>query len=287
MRLVYISNPLSLVIEHYEPISFEYDGWTVSEKYDYDEKHPTFSEYRLVISSKEIETKDILSKTALQGNEITKVTTKLLPFVSLVSLNEPVNTCTSRTRSVFAIGKPLKGWSNNYEEIESELSKDEKVKCTFMGTNNWAKIPKSPLEELKVMLENYKNLLDEYKFLIFLHNSIIESEDINRYMLIGKALEIINAVYPYEKKKGKPDSRITNFHPELLPIFREMTLENLICLSNNRRETIHYIYPKRNMISHPQLSEEEAEKLYICSVALITNVIRKQLGLEVLTIELE
>lgn len=287
MKLIYTSDPLSLVIEYYEPMSFEYDGWTVSEEYDYVEKHPTSSEYRLVISSKDIETNDILSETALQGREITEITTKLLPFVTLVSLNEPENTDAKRTRSVIEIGKPLKGWNNNYEDIKSELTKNEKVKCTFMGTTNWAKIPKSPLAELKVMLENYKNLSDEYKFLIFLYNSIKESEDINRYMLIGKALEIVNAIYPYIKKKGKKDSRIADFHPELLPIFGEMTFDNLICLTNNRCETRHYIVGKRNIISHPHLSEEEAEKLYVCSVALITNVIRKQLGLDVLTIDLE
>ena len=42
MRLIYTSNPLSLVITNYEPMSFEYDGWTVSEEYDYVEKYPNF-----------------------------------------------------------------------------------------------------------------------------------------------------------------------------------------------------------------------------------------------------
>ena len=38
MKLIYKSNPLSLVIEHYEPMSFEYDGWTISDQYDYNDK---------------------------------------------------------------------------------------------------------------------------------------------------------------------------------------------------------------------------------------------------------
>jgi hypothetical protein len=38
MRLIYASNPLSLVIDNYEPMSFEYNGWTISEEYNYNEK---------------------------------------------------------------------------------------------------------------------------------------------------------------------------------------------------------------------------------------------------------
>ena len=283
MKLVYTSNPLSLVIEHYEPMSFEYNGWIVSDEYAYNEKYPIDSEYRIVISSQDIESKEELRETASQGREVTELITKMLPYVAFVSLNEPLHTNTSRTRYIISTTKPLNGWNNNYEEIETELDKNDdnplRVKCSLMATIHWVRVPKSPMEELKIVLENYDSLSDSYKFLIFLHNAIKESEDINRYMLIGKALEIVNAIYPYQS--GRPDRRIQENHPELLPFFEGTTLKDLIGLSNSRQESRHYMRNLKD--SHPRLTEEEREKLYLCSVLLITNIIRKVCGLEVQT----
>lgn len=285
MRLIYTSNPLSLVIANYEPMSFEYNGWTISEEYNYNEKFPKDSEYRLVVSSLEIRSKDKLSEIASKGREVTELITKMLPYVAFVSLNEPLHTNTSRTRYIISTTKPLNGWNNNYEEIETELDKNDdnplRVKCSLMATIHWVRVPKSPMEELKIVLENYNSLSDSYKFLIFLHNAIKESEDINRYMLIGKALEIVNTIYPYERHRGKDDDRIERFHPELAPIFGKITLKDLMEWSNNRQETRHYMRNLKD--SHPRLTEEEREKLYLCSVLLITNIIRKVCGLEVQT----
>lgn len=283
MKLVYTSNPLSLVIANYEPMSFEYNGWTISDEYNYNEKFPKDSEYRLVVSSLEIRSKDKLSETASKGREVTELITKMLPYVAFVSLNEPLHTNTSRTRYIISTTKPLNGWNNNYEEIETELDKNDdnplRVKCSLMATIHWVRVPKSPMEELKIVLENYNSLSDSYKFLIFLHNAIKESEDINRYMLIGKALEIVNAIYPYQR--GRQDRRIQENHPELLPFFEGMTLKDLIGLSNSRQESRHYMRNLKD--SHPRLTEEERKKLYLCSVLLITNIIRKVCGLEVQT----
>jgi hypothetical protein len=266
-------------------MSFEYNGWTISEEYNYNEKFPKDSEYRLVVSSLEIRSKDKLSETASKGREVTELITKMLPYVAFVSLNEPLHTNTSRTRYIISTTKPLNGWNNNYEEIETELDKNDdnplRVKCSLMATIHWVRVPKSPMEELKIVLENYNSLSDSYKFLIFLHNAIKESEDINRYMLIGKALEIVNTIYPYERHRGKDDDRIERFHPELAPIFGKITLKDLMEWSNNRQETRHYMRNLKD--SHPRLTEEEREKLYLCSVLLITNIIRKVCGLEVQT----
>ena len=283
MRLIYTSNPLSLVIANYEPMSFEYNGWTVSDEYACNEKYPIDSKYRIVISSQDIESKEELRETASQGRYVTELITKMLPYVTFVSLNEPLHTNLSRTRFIINTTKPLSGWNNNYEEIETELGKNDdnplKVKVTLMPTTHWVRMHKSPMEELKIVLENYNSLSDSYKFLIFLHNAIKESEDINRYMLIGKALEIVNAIYPYQG--GRQDRRIQENHPELLPFFEGMTLKDLIGLSNSRQESRHYI--NQSTVSHPRLTEDEAKKLYLCSVLLITNIIRKKCGLAVQT----
>ena len=283
MRLIYTSNPLSLVIANYEPMSFEYNGWIVSDEYACNEKYPIDSEYRIVISSQDIESKEELRETASQGRYVTELITKMLPYVTFVSLNEPLHTNLSRTRFIINTTKPLSGWNNNYEEIETELGKNDdnplKVKVTLMPTTHWVRMNKSPMEELKIVLENYNELSDTYRFLIFLHNSIVKSEDNNRYMLIGKALEIVNAIYPYQR--GRQDRRIQENHPELLPFFEGTTLKDIIGLSNSRQESRHYMRSLKD--SHPRLTEEEREKLYLCSVLLITNIIRKVCGLEVQT----
>ena len=62
MRLIYTSNPLSLVIANYEPMRFEYNGWIVSDEYACNEKYPIDSEYRIVISSQDIESKEELTE---------------------------------------------------------------------------------------------------------------------------------------------------------------------------------------------------------------------------------
>ena len=283
MRLVYASNPLSLMIEHYEPISFEYNGWEICDDYAYDEKHDTLSEYRIKVLSKDIDTRDELDNLASEGRKLTKMITKLLPYIALVSLNEPQQTDFTRTRLYINTKKGAKGWNSNFEEIEKELMAQEnnllKISCSFAGTIHYVKLQNSPMEELKIALENHEALDENIRFLIFLHNAIIESEDINRYMLIGKALEIVNVIYPYQK--GKPDRRIQENHPELLTFFEGMTLKDLICLSNNRQESRHFIKSLTDI--HPQMTEDEAKKFYLCSVRLITNIIRIKLGLKSLS----
>lgn len=283
MKLVYTSNPLSLVIVNYEPISFEYNGWEIADEYDYNEKYGTLSEYRIKVSSNDISNENELECVAFQGRELTDTITKLLPYVAFVSLNEPECIDSTRTHTSIIVNRATKGWTNNYNEVESDLTAKEnipfKVVCSYDGTLHYAKMINSPLNELKTMLEAYEGLSNNYKFLIFLHNAIKESEDINRYMLIGKALEIVNAIYPYQR--GRQDRRIQENHPELLPFFEETTLKDLIGISNSRQESRHFMRSLTD--SHPKLSEEEAEKLYLCSVLLITNIIRKVCGLEVLT----
>ena len=237
------------------------------------------------MSSNEICNDEDLNSAAYQGRELTDIITKLLPYVAFVSLNEPQCVNSTRTETSIIVNSPTKGWTNNYNEVESYLVTQDgisfKVICEYDGTIHYAKMINSPLNELKTMLEAYEGLSNNYKFLIFLHNAIKESEDINRYMLIGKALEIVNTIYPYERHRGKNDDRIERFHPELAPIFGKITLKDLMEWSNKRQETRHYMRNLKD--SHPRLTEEEREKLYLCSVLLITNIIRKVCGLEVQT----
>lgn len=286
MKLVYTSNPLSLVIENYEPMSFEYNGWKISDEYEFCKKNPHSSEYKITISSSDVKEEKDLDAVLPSGNTIAKTISRLLPFSTFLSLNEPAYINITRTLSIVNIRIPPKGWSSNYEDISRDLAEQGnsslKVKVTIKGYGHFTECPKSPIADLKVMLENYDSLAEKYKFLIFLHNAILESEDENRYMLIGKALEIVNTIYPYEHHRNKNDDRIEKYHPELLPTFEKKTIQTLINWSNNRQEARHYF--SRGAIPHPPLTMEEREQLYICSMLLITNIIRLQFGVEVITI---
>ena len=53
-QLIYRSKALSLVLEEYTPISFEYEGWRISDEYVYDPAHKTHSQYRIILTSNEI-----------------------------------------------------------------------------------------------------------------------------------------------------------------------------------------------------------------------------------------
>ena len=176
MRLIYTSNPLSLIIKNYESMSFEYNGWFVSDEYDYNEKYGTLSEYRIKVSSNDISNENELECAAFQGRELTDTITKLLPYVAFVSLNEPECIDSTRTHTSIIVNRATKGWTNNYNEVESDLTAKEnipfKVVCSYDGTLHYAKMINSPLNELKTMLEAYEGLSNNYKFLIFLHNAI-------------------------------------------------------------------------------------------------------------------
>ena len=128
------------------------------------------------------------------------------------------------------------------------------------------------------MLDKYDNLPEDVRFLLFLNYSILTSDNFNVFMLIGKALEIINAMYPFQHNHGKPDKRIEEYFPELIDTFQGITIKNLMDLSNNRQETRHFLDKKKHL-PHESLTRDERINLYRCSTSLMLNVLRDKFGL--------
>ncbi len=287
-KLIYKSEPLSLKITDYKPVSFLYEGWEVSDEYEYCAKHESFSKYCIILTSMEVKCEEELSEAIQLGYEIVNRITELIPYCALLSLREPKICDGTRTRRMISYRKAPQSWNFNYHDVKEYLDSLRnldriKISVDVLGFNPFAVIEKSPLIELKIMLNNYECLSEKIRYLIFLHNAIIESEDKNRYMLIGKALEIINALYPYNRGWGKEDLRIETYFPDLRNNFKGITIRELISLSNNRREARHFIAGK-DASSHPEMSEEEREKYYTCATLLLTNVVRRELGLDIITI---
>lgn len=289
-QLIYRSNSLSIVLAEYTPMSFDYEGWQVSDEYVYNPVYKTHSQYRIIVTSKDINDDESLGESVHKGEEVVRRITELIPFCTLLSLNEPSGIDITRTLKIKITNVPPRAWEFNYQEVKDYLDdqKPDKLRgiITCEGFNHYSEFSKSPLIDLELMLKNYKDASEEIRYLVFLYNAIIESEDSNRYMLIGKALEIINVLYPYRRKRDREDSRIQIYFPELMPIFKGVTIRYLISLSNSRREARHFVSMKKGG-SHPSLTEKESKELYMYSTLLILNVVRSQMGAEMISIEID
>lgn len=279
-RLSFISDSMDVEIKNYIECTFEYDKWIVSDIYKLNEKKPHLSQYSIVVSSPVIGTEGEMNDYRSKGEKVVKRITHFIPICGLPSLNSPKYTSFFSDVSIVDYQKPPKGWKTNYNELKEIFIAPQKSKFTFTvsveGYKRYSIIDSSPLDDLNVIMNNYDTIGEEVKFLIFLNNAILTSTDSNVYMLIGKALEIINAIYPI---KGRKDNRIKDCFPELENVYEGHTIKDLMGLCNNRKETRHYIKDKIRLIPHESLSKEEGLLLFKFSTNLIMNVIRDKLEL--------
>ena len=279
-KLAFKTKPVYVCIEKYEKYSFNYQDWTISDNYVLNECSHRLSQYSISITSPNITNQDELNNYSLQGQKIADIITELIPISGLSSLNSPKFKSFYNNQEIVAYKSAPNGWSTNYTTIQSSLNRenDNKISLdvTVEGFIHPVMLEQSPSHDIQHMLEHYDDVDEPIKFLLFLNNSILSANDINVFMLIGKALEIINALHPYKKHQKSKDRRIENFFPELLEQFQDVTIEMLLKWSNDRKEARHFINDKckTNVEAHVSLTEEERENLYKCSICLIINVIR-------------
>ena len=283
--LSFSTDSMDVCINNYEPYRFNHNGWTVSDNYVHNEKNTRWSQYSIIVTKPNIINENQLYDYRMEGQEIVDLVTSLIPLCGLPPLNGPKYQDFANDSSIFDYKSSPIGWRTNFNEMremfEAAKLPQIKVSFTFMGISRYSVIDKSPLEELELMMREYRNAQDEIKFLLYLYNSILAATNYNVYMLIGKALEIINAMCPMEERK---DRRIEVYFPELSSVFSDYTIKELINLSNNRKEARHYIKDKTNIISHESLNKKERIMMYRCSTCLLLNVIREKLGLSHQTI---
>jgi len=279
-RLVYESPVLYIYIDNYKSISFSYKGWIFSDEYD--SKAPFYPEYRIKMESKFISSLDELHELALYGRELAGLVSNLLPLVTYNSYYNPEGFDCCRTQITIDYKKPFKGWKSNFEKIydfiERKGGSPYVVKINLHSVVNWTRIDNNPLSDLQKLIKNYGHLSEDMRYLLFLLNAAMESPDSNRYMILGKALEIINSIYPLEKNKS--DDRLEIIDYKLKEVFNGITIKELIGWSNSKQEGRHYVLDKKKRIAHPQMTNQEKEIYYICCINLIVCIIRKSLGLE-------
>ena len=276
-KITFRTKPVYVCVDKYEKYSFNYQGWTIADSYELNESSPRHSRYSITISSPSISTEDELNNFSLQGQKIAEMITELIPISGLPSLNSPKYKSFCNNREFVAYKSAPSGWSTNYTTIQSMLNKEKsneiRLDVTFEGIVHFSVLEQSPLPDLQHMLEHYDDAEEPIKFLLFLNNSILSANDINVFMLIGKALEIVDAIYPYHGPE-EDDNRIKIFFPELSDTFGEHTLKRLCHWCNKRKEARHYIKVKHERLPHDPLSKEERIALCRCSNSLIMNVIR-------------
>lgn len=279
-KLSFISDAVDVGIKNYSDCKFEYDKWIVSDKYVLDEKRPHLSKYSIVVTSPDFETEEELNDYRIKGERVVNRITHFIPFCGLPTLNSPKSMSSCRDVSYIDYQKAPKGWKMNYNEMKEIFRAPQNTKHSITvsveGFRPYSIIDSSPLGELNTIMNNYDLTGEEIKFLIFLNNAILTSTDSNVYMLIGKALEIIDAIYPL---KGKKDNRIYEYFPELEGIYEGYTIKDLMGLCNNRKETRHFIKDKTQLIPHDPLSKEEGLLLFKFSTNLILNVVRDKFDL--------
>lgn len=99
-------------------------------------------------------------------------------------------------------------------------------------------------------------------------------------MVYGKVLEIINAIHPIPKGKGKKDTRIEEFYGEIKDLFKGKTIKNLMDLANNRADTRHYVaHHNDNVEPHPFMSYDELGEYGPLIDLLAINEVRIRFGL--------
>ena len=278
--LSFTTDSMDACIYNYEPYRLDFKGWTISDNYIHNEKNNRGSYYSIIVTKSNMLNMEDLDYYRIKGQEIVELVTSLIPLCGLPSLNGPKYQNFANGTYIIDYKSMPKGWKTNYNEkremYEAVEQQQIKASASFMGISRYSVLEESPLKELELMLNKYERSQDEIKFLIYLYNSILTEKSYNVYMLIGKALEIINAMYPLKTKK---DRRIEDNFQELSGVFNGITLKYLINLSNNRKEARHYIKDKTNVIPHESLSKEERIMMYRYSTCLLFNVSREKLGL--------
>lgn len=275
-KLKYTSPKLTLIINHYRPYRFEYNDWIIYDHYN--NENQNFPEYIIIIESKSLNKQEDVYEKNLEGYELIKFVSQLIPFCIYNSFARSDMFDRVFLQESFNFINPAYDWKSNYQEVYLAMQKS-KLRCIayFSGYIIKTNVDESPLLDLERMLVNYTSLDENKLYLIFLLNSALESTNLNRYLILGKALEIVDAMYPYKNSK---DDRLNTINPLLNEIFKGKTIKDLRGLSNTRKETRHYIGDKINILPHQEMTKDEKILYYNCIFNLIVCVIRQSLSLE-------
>lgn len=278
-KLICKSDIIHVKISEYTPITYKFNNWAISDEYtEPANKELEYGAYMIVIESEEVENKAQLDSLSFEAHELLYLLSKFVKYATSINFNHPVNHINSCSKILKMPKDFPRGWNSNYEEIrkhiESQYSKGIRLEITF-STSPQVLIPTAPLNDIHDMLCKYNGIDAIIKDLMELHFKAMECDNHIRYLILGKVLEIIDSLYPLSASRNRTDTRIKEKFAELLPVFGDITIKQLMNWANNRKESRHYFIKGTNNTSHGSFTHEELIRYYNCIDLLAFSVIRK------------
>jgi len=254
-KLIYETIPLNLLIKRYEPIQFEFLGYTYSDEYVPPKENQKYGSYVLKISTSEIKDQRQLNSTSMKLRQHAEFVTMLFKYVSGASLFKDDDGIDLHRQRILVAGECPEGWSSNYNQLTDLLDRNPfRIGPIRMSSRPYVQILISPLYELQLILKQYNRVSETIRYLMRLNYEAGIASEMIRSLVYGKVLEIIDAIHPL---KGKKDNRIEEHYPFMQEHFKGKTIKDLMCLANTRADTRHYVAQKDNVKAHPFLSYEE------------------------------
>lgn len=276
--LITYSKDIYIDLNNYHKGHATFQGYTLSDDYVRPDR-VEHGRYRIIIESSIIKDEEELYQAVEKTWEMARSMTLLAKCVFGEAINTPEDTVDSFTKRIVFPGEMPIGWKSNYVTLKENFDKAKTLRITARGTpRHFFVLKNSPFEEIVKALKEINKLTEPMKDLLVIMNDVDLITDSSRYMLLGKALEIVDAMYPLNHKRI--DNRIRDLFPEIADKFNGMTLKSLIGLSNTRKESRHYINVKSAIIPHQGMTYGERKDFYYYSNLLCLNLIRKALGLQ-------
>ena len=276
-RLIITSNPLLIDLQNYQQGHSVIQGFRLTDVYE-PKQSIHHGQYRLVIESPIIRTEDDLSEAHRKGYSIANSLTLVLKCIIGEAMNTSPFYVKSFTMQAILYKDMPQGWTSNFVAVKNEFDKTKRIKVDFEAVfEHYVEMPNSPFEDIVKAVNGYPKLSDSLKELLLLINEADLVSSSSRYVLLGKALDIVNSIYPYNHLHK--DNRINEVFPDLEASFEGVTLKKLLEWANTRQEARHFL--NKQQTPHPQMTDDERKRYYECTNLFCINVIRKALGLEI------
>ena len=197
-ELIYETIPLNLLIQKYDPIQFEFGGYTYSDKYTPPKEKQKFGSYILRISTGEITEQRQLNRLSIKLRQHLEFVTMLIKYVTGASLFKNEDGINLHRQRILVAGECPEGWSSNYEELNMRLDCNPiQIGIRRMPSKPYAQILISPLYELQLILVQYNRVPESIRYLMRLNYEADVASEMVKSLIYGKVLEIIEKRQTY------------------------------------------------------------------------------------------
>lgn len=275
--LIVKSKPILLDLDNYIEGKSTIKGYLIKDNYSFPKTKIDHGQYQIIVESPIIRDDSDFSRHLDAIKEIVRRFTILSKCIIGEAFNTSPWDMDIFTKRIELIGDMPLGWESNYDLVRKELDKKKRLTVHIeVEPNHYCRLSASPFNDYLTSFKAFSHLKTIERDLLQLLNDADLVSTTGRYMLLSKALEMVNAMYPLTKHK---DDRIQTILPELSEQFKGITLKQLMGLANTRRETRHYVDKSSESLSHQAMSEEERKLFYLMTNQLCLNIIRRSLGL--------